>query len=447
MKLIRSNFYEVLKNRNFFRLWWGQIISSIGDRFYQFAILYVVLQLSPEQGMGVGKESARVLFCGMALTVILAPWIGRVVDRWDRKMVMIGADLARVVLVLMMLGAWLWLKSPALMLVFVALTGLMNGVFIPARQAAVPLLVESKQLVTANALITVVGVAASLVGSGVGFVVAIFGEKSSFIITALGFLVSAILVGRIEGHLKPTKPEDNAVSWSEMGKTFLEVLRDRVIRQMFLINGGIQFISGLFVVFILEYAVQSLDMAQLRAGLESFAKGVTAMGFREPVMEEYLVAVILLLLSAGFGLVLGIMFSGRFPRVGHYEGLPMLMFMMLGFVFYGLSHAHHLGVVMGLSVLIGLASALLIVPMDARLQFYLPDGRHGKFFAARSAWGCSCFLLALALNLDGRLLAWRGADQMIRDLGVFCLGLAVVMSLMERDAFKKFWGAVPSAEL
>ncbi|MBX7156970.1 MAG: MFS transporter [Verrucomicrobiae bacterium] len=437
---MRSNFGEVLRNRNFFRLWWGQIISSIGDRFYQFAILYVVLQLTPEQGMGVGKESARVLFCGMVLTVVLAPWIGRAVDRWDRKWVMIGADLSRVVLVLIMLGAWVAWKSPALMLVFVALTGLMNGVFIPARQAAVPLLVEGRQLVTANALITVVGVVGSLVGSGVGFVVAIFGEKSSFIITALGFLASAILVGRIEGQLKPMQAENRAVSWSEIGNTFLEVLRDKVVRQIFLVNGGIQFVSGLFAVFVLEYVVQSLDMAHLRVVLHYFSEGVMALGFREPVMEEHLVAVIFLLLSAGVGLILGIGLSGRFVRVGHYEGLPMLMFGMLGMVFYGLSFSHSLEWVMGLCVLVGLASALLIVPMDARLQFHVPSGRHGEFFAVRSAWGCSCFLVALALNLDGRLLGWRGADQMIRDLGVFCVALAGIMSLMDRGSFRKFWG-------
>ena len=435
-----SPFQTMFKNRNFFRLWLGQIISSIGDRFYQFAILYVVLRLTPEEGFGVGKESARVLFCGMFLTVILSPWIGRVVDRWDRKIVMMVADLARVGLVLVMLVAWLWLKSPALMLCFVALMGLMNGVFIPARQAALPLLVEGQNLVTANALMTVVGVIASLVGGCVGFVVAIFGEKSSFIITALGFLASAGLIFRIEGQLKPIQQEDHTVSWKEIGNTFLEVLRDRVIRQMFLVNGGIQFVSGLFVVFVLEYAVQSLDISTLHLLIDSFANTVVDLGFRRPIIEENLLALILLLLSAGIGLLMGVGIAGRFPRVGHYEGLPMLMFLALGGVFYGLSHVHRLEPVMGLCVGIGLASALLIVPMDARLQFYLPSGRQGKFFAARSAWGCSCFLLALALNLDGRLLAWRGAEQMIRDLGLFCLTLGIILSGLERRGFKRFWG-------
>ena len=78
--------------------------------------------------------------------------------------------------------------------------------------------------------------------------------------------------------------------------------------------------------------------------------------------------------------------------------------------------------------------------MDTRLQIYLPSGRQGKFFAVRSAWGCSCFLLALAINLDGRLLAWVGANQMIRNLGLFCLVLGAIMVLLEGRGFKRFWG-------
>ena len=446
MALVNSKFREVLKNRNFFRLWLGQIISSIGDRFYQFAILYVVLRLTPEQGRGVGKESARVLFCGMILTVVFAPWIGRIVDRWDRKLVMITADLARVGLVILMLVAWLGVKSPALMLGFVAAMGLMNGTFIPARQAAVPLLVESRQLVTANALVAVVGVIASLMGTCVGFVVSIFGEKSSFIITALGFLVSAVLVWGIEGQLKPKHSDETpSLSWREMGNIFAQVFHDRVVRQLFLINGGLQFISGLFVVFVLEHTAKNLDLSGLHQGIAWFAKGITALGFREPIVEVRLLAMVCLLLSAGLGMVIGVGLAGRFSKMAHYEGLPMLMFFILGFVFWGLSLVHRLEIVMSLCILIGVASAWLIVPMDAHLQYHLPENRHGRFFAVRSAWGCGCFLLALALNLDGRLLAWRGAEQMIRDLALFCLGLATFLSLIGREGFKKFWGESYSA--
>ena len=58
-----TSFRSILGQKNFARLWYGQIISSLGDRFYQFALLYVILGI--KQGLDVGKDSARVTFCAM----------------------------------------------------------------------------------------------------------------------------------------------------------------------------------------------------------------------------------------------------------------------------------------------------------------------------------------------------------------------------------------------
>ena len=67
----RPSFSQVLAQPNFFRLWLGQIISSVGDRFYQFALLKVVLD-----GTAYGQDTARVVFFGMLPGLIFAPWIG-----------------------------------------------------------------------------------------------------------------------------------------------------------------------------------------------------------------------------------------------------------------------------------------------------------------------------------------------------------------------------------
>ena len=68
-----TSFRSILGERNFARLWYGQIISSMGDRFYQFALLYVILGI--KQGLDVGKDSARVTFCAMLPGLLLE--IGR----------------------------------------------------------------------------------------------------------------------------------------------------------------------------------------------------------------------------------------------------------------------------------------------------------------------------------------------------------------------------------
>ena len=103
---------SILARKNFARLWYGQIISSLGDRFYQFALLYVILGI--KQGMEVGKDSARVTFparcCRAWCSRRLYGWT---VDRFSRRWVMFYADLARAALTLSFLYLWFEVHSSA----------------------------------------------------------------------------------------------------------------------------------------------------------------------------------------------------------------------------------------------------------------------------------------------------------------------------------------------
>src|SRR5277367_6973625 len=99
-----TSFRSILRERNFARLWYGQIISSFGDRFYQFALLSVILGI--KAGLDVGKDSARVTFCAMLPGFLLAPLYGWIIDRYSRRWVMFYADLARAGLTLSILYLW-----------------------------------------------------------------------------------------------------------------------------------------------------------------------------------------------------------------------------------------------------------------------------------------------------------------------------------------------------
>src|ERR1700722_5711928 len=99
-----KSFRSILGQRNFALLWYGQIISSMGDRFYQFALLSVILGI--KAGLDVGKDSARVTFCAMLPGFLLAPLYGWIIDRYSRRWVMFYADLARAGLTLSILYFW-----------------------------------------------------------------------------------------------------------------------------------------------------------------------------------------------------------------------------------------------------------------------------------------------------------------------------------------------------
>lgn len=440
----RPRFREVLAIRNFRLLWIGQVIASIGDRFYQFALLYVVLKLSPQEGAGVGRESARVLFSGMILTVLLTPWIGAFVDRHSRRAVMVFADLARAALVLAMLATWYTTGSVPLIFGLIAIAGLMTGFFIPARQASIPLLVTPRQIVAANALVTTIGVIASLAGGCAGFLVAIFGERSSFLIAAAGFAISGALISRIDRPLAATAPGDGRVTWSDIGRTLASVWRDTVVRLMFLLNGISQFVAGLFLVFVLERAAHDLDLSVLRGAVRAFARWAVAAGFKEPVVEIRLLALVLLLMALACGLVCGVIAAGRLWKLAHLRCLPMAMLGALGLCFVAFSACTSFPLAAAGCIAIGAAGALLNIPVDARLQAHVPGASQGRTFAARSAWNYLFFLAAVGINLDGRLLTWRGSGQVIEDLGWLCACAAAAMSVAFRDQIRGSW--IPPAD-
>lgn len=440
----RPRFREVLAIRNFRLLWIGQVIASIGDRFYQFALLYVVLKLSPQGTVGVGRESARVLFSGMCLTVLLTPWIGAFVDKHSRRAVMVFTDFARAALVLAMLGTWYATHSIPLIFGLIAIAGLMTGFFIPARQASIPLLVEPRQIVAANGLVTTIGVIASLAGGCAGFLVAIFGERSSFLIAAMGFAVSGVLVSRIDQSLSAPAAARNNVTWSEIWRTIASVWRDPVVRLMFILNGVAQIVAGLFLVFVLERTANDLDLTGLCWALDGFGNWAVSLGFKEPVIESRLMALVLMLMGLAVGLVMGVFVSGRFWRLAHWGGLPVVMLGALGLCFVWFAYTSSCTLAVFASVAIGAAGALLNIPVDARLQAHVPGPSQGRVFAARSAWNYICFLAAIAANLDGRLLTWRGADEMIGGLGWFCAGICIVLALTFRQQIRGRWN--PSGE-
>src|SRR5258708_17762286 len=180
-----SSFRSILGERNFARLWFGNSISHMGAGFYQFALLYVILGI--KQGIEPGKDSARVTFGARLPGLLLARLYGWIIDRFSRRWVMFHADVARAVLTLSILYLWFQLHSLPAVFAVVFLMGACNGLFIPARQAALPQIVSTRQLVTANALISMIGVIANFIGIPIAsFIVSIFGAKSSFLFNSLG---------------------------------------------------------------------------------------------------------------------------------------------------------------------------------------------------------------------------------------------------------------------
>jgi MFS family permease len=444
MKPAAVTFFGILAGRNFARLWYGQIISSLGDRFYQFAILYVILGI--RQGIDAGKDSAQVTFCAMLPGLLLAPLYGWIVDRFSRRWVMFWSDIVRATMTLSLLYWWFVAHNVPAVFIVIFLMGALNGLFIPARQAALPQIVTGRQLVTANALISLIGVIANFIGVPVAsLIVSIFGAHISFYFNALGFLISAWCVYRIDADLAPVRASasagDEVSTWRGMLGGWNVLREQRELGALVLVNSAFAFISAMVLITILQQVVVTVDLSAVRALADSLTRFFSLFAPKPPVFEIKTFAFGLLMAGIGLGLGVGVGLCGSSIRWSRSKALPYLGLALLGLALIGFSRlTEYLPAVAGAAFL-GLLSAFILIPIEARLQNDVDDARRGRLFALRNLCTTTSFLLGLAVNLNGDLLNKIGPANLIQDIGITAMTLAGGLALLNASTLKAFWSA------
>ncbi|MFN8498281.1 MAG: MFS transporter [Anaerolineae bacterium] len=204
--------YSGLLRRNtaFRRLWYGQIVSELGDWFDSIALFSLLLRLT-----GSAQAVAIVLVCQGVPQTLIGPFAGVVVDRLPRKTVMVAADFLRIPIVLLLLLVrspdMVWLAYVAVFLKFSV-----TSFFEPARSAFVPSVVSEDELVIANTLSGSTWSVMLALGAALGGIVAgLLGSDASFILDALSFLGSALIIMSIHAHESHTSLVRTTSGWQE----------------------------------------------------------------------------------------------------------------------------------------------------------------------------------------------------------------------------------------
>jgi MFS family permease len=178
-------------NRNFRLLFIGQAISQLGDWFNSVAVYALLLDLTHS-----ATAVAWMMIVQFLPMAIVGPIAGVVVDRVDRRRLMIVADLTRGVLIF---GLLLVRRSDQIWIAYtvIALAVSASAFFEPARTATIPNITTREELMPANALSSATWAAMLAVGASVGgFVTLASGRNVAFIINAASFFVSAAFISR-----------------------------------------------------------------------------------------------------------------------------------------------------------------------------------------------------------------------------------------------------------
>jgi MFS family permease len=176
-------------NRNFRLLFIGQTVSQLGDWFNAVAVYALLLDLT-----GSATAVAWMLIVQFLPMAVIGPVAGVVVDRVNRRRLMIASDILRGFVIL----GLLLVRTPDqtwIAYVVMACTIAASAFFEPARTATIPNITAPDELMPANALSAAMWSAMLAIGASVGGIVtAVAGRNVAFTINALSFFASAVFI-------------------------------------------------------------------------------------------------------------------------------------------------------------------------------------------------------------------------------------------------------------
>src|SRR5215207_9970223 len=251
------------------RLALGRLISLTGG-----SAAYIALIAAVYDQTGSAAWVSAALFAGVVGTVLAAPFAGWLGDHYDRRAVMVAADLAAAAVA----TAMALTGEPAALVVLLGLSAVAQSPFEPASAAAIPNLVAPSDVARANSLVAATGSAGYLVGPLLGGVV--LGLSASpatlFAVDAATFVVSAILVASVRTPFGrgATAEHPGVLAGARV------ILDERSLRLV--VGAGMASLVGIGIVHVAAYPLST----ELDAGTEGYGAMTALVGGRRRARRD-----------------------------------------------------------------------------------------------------------------------------------------------------------------
>ncbi len=407
-----------LRNRSFLVFAAAQAVSLFGDKLDYMALLAMVAWFTERHGWNGARVLSTVPVVMALPAVLFGPLAGVLADRWDRRKVMVSADIGRALLVAAVPLVALATGSLGLIYAVAFMVFLLGVLFQAARMSTIPNIVGVDRVLGANSLMNVAGRVATVLGTlGGGMIVDWSGWSrlgirppwaAGYYIDALTYAVSAIALLAIYRSIVPQeraagtpspapRPAVRESIDSAIARRAGQVITDlRAALGLARRTPTVLFVycSAALLVFIgAAWLVLYVPIIQGRsaAGLGLGTRGVGFIaGFG---------AVGLLLSTATYGVV------RRVPK----HRVMLASFVLIGLAAVGLAFARRFEHAAALAFVAGLGISPLYIGMDTLLHQTVPDAARGRIFSTRE-WLMHLLFASFALCIGQatRLLPARG---------------------------------------
>ena len=399
-----SHAWRALRHRNFKLFVGGQSISLIGTWMTRLATSWLVWRLT---------HSALLLgvvgFAGQILTFVLAPFAGVLIERMDRRKLLVWTQVLAGVqslgLAVLTLAKVITIHE---IILLSAMQGLINAFDMPGRQSFLVQMVEDRaDLGNAIALNSSMVNVARMVGPALaGLVIGAWGEGYCFLIDGLSYI--AVVASLVMMKVKPMVIKRAAVSMLEQmkeGWTYVSTFRP--IRTILLLFGLLSLMGWPFMVLLPMFASTVLHGGPHTLAFLTAASGIGALGS----------AVSLAVRKSVLGLTRMIQWSAGMLGVG--------------LVLFGLSHVLWLSLV--LLVMVGFGLMQCVAASNTVIQTLVPEDKRSRVMSyyTMAFVGMAPFGSLLA----GGLAHYLGAPRAVMFTGASCV-LAAVWFTFELSAVR-----------
>ncbi|MFK0735355.1 MAG: MFS transporter [Gloeotrichia echinulata HAB0833] len=398
---VNNGFGSLVKNRAFLLLWIGQLVSQLADKVFFVLMIALLENYPPPAGLAQNTMYSTLMVAFTIPAILFGSAGGIFVDRLPKKLIMVGSDVVRGLLTLLIPFL------PREFLILLILTFAISTVtqfFAPAEQAAIPLLVPRENLMAANALFSSTMMGALIIGFAVGepilsWAKSYLGEEygQELIVSAL-YLLSGAIMQPIHFQEHKSTAERHAASkpWAEFTASLRYLKQNRLV-----LNAMLQ-LTTLYCVFA------ALTVLAIRLAEE--------FGLKEKQFGFFLAA-------AGVGMVFGAGFLGHWGDKLHHKPLPLIGFLMMALVLGVFTFTHNLLLALGLCGLLGVGASLIGVPMQTLIQQQTPPTMHGKVFGFQNH--AVNIALSLPLAITGPLTDTLGLRTVLVGMSLVVAAVGV----------------------
>ena len=369
------DFFQLLRtNRNYRYTWMGQVVSEIGDNFNNIAVFALAMALTHSGLVVTGIMLSRAIPAIMA-----GPLAGVLLDRMDRKRVMIASDLIRTVVALGFILA-IGSNNTWLLYLLSALLMFASPFFTSGRSAILPTIASKEELHTANSLTQTTGWTTLTLGAFLGGTsVMQFGYKWAFAFNALSFLFSAICISQLK------------VKSGSFRAPGAELTENEVVRPWHEYTEGLRYMRSSPLIF---------GIALLSVGWASGggAAQILFSLFGELVFHRGPAGIGTLWAAAGFGLLLGGWFAHWMGKRISFEGYKRaigIAYVIHGGSYVIFSQMPSFGLAMLFVCISRAAIAVSSVLNVSQLLKLVPNEFRGRVFATIETFTWSTMMVSM----------------------------------------------------